>query len=57
VRNASLEELAVEVAVDIVEEIVYTAVEANLQRVGLEKTYKVDDRVLLPILGVSLDSA
>ena len=57
VRDASLEELAVEVTVDLAEEVVDTAVETNLERLGLEQTYKVDDRVLLPILGVALDSA
>ena len=55
VRNLCRSELLVQSAVHLVEEILSTAIDDELHRIGLELIDKVNYGVVVPILGILLD--
>lgn len=54
VRNLLLQKLLVEIAVDLIEEVVCAAVEDYVERARREEMRHIDDRVLFPVFGMFL---
>ena len=55
VRNLRCKKLLVEVAVDLVEEIIHTAVKDDVERFRLDEMSHIDDGIVLPVLRMLLD--
>lgn len=54
VRNLMLGELVVQVAINLEEKVAHTTIYGDTQGVGLQLRHKVDNRMVLPVLGVLL---